>query len=436
MSVLNASAGLKRRNNVASRRAVMPSRLRRPFRGLMMRNAFSDVHRELKKCKVIFSPDLYQNKELMSKIIREITRQSLISWRYMMYLYLIPGAIIMYILVMLLMSTETFREFRAFNLAHNDKFGMLALLVELVVIACIFTPLWLYSTLSTRNSFERIVFLQWRDLAKYTVTIVIILSLLVWGAHGVVGIAYSSEFVYDMMFGLTLLVWMSASFYAMFILGQYIIHNIQHRARLSQPVGVLVCALIDALYELKTNGEEWNLFDFKHRVMRHIETSAACCDSYFVERLATEDAGTNAWVKMQMGRAAAAIRAKKKFLLMSEDDGRDRLINGLQQTLVACAGGNWHGLEQQPAEASVSADRPWRHRMGRIVRGIIIGLLPAAVLVVWQSHTLPLPEIPTSAATFLTTTVVGWAVVSLLALFDPQSLEKAKTVTEISKKIQ
>src|ERR1700730_3603282 len=316
MSVLNASAGLKRRNNVASRRAVMPSRLRRPFRGLMMRNAFSDVHRELKKCKVIFSPDLYQNKELMSKIIREITRQSLISWRYMMYLYLIPGAIIMYILVMLLMSTETFREFRAFNLAHNDKFGMLALLVELVVIACIFTPLWLYSTLSTRNSFERIVFLQWRDLAKYTVTIVIILSLLVWGAHGVVGIAYSSEFVYDMMFGLTLLVWMSASFYAMFILGQYIIHNIQHRARLSQPVGVLVCALIDALYELKTNGEEWNLFDFKHRVMRHIETSAACCDSYFVERLATEDAGTNAWVKMQMGRAAAAIRAKKKFLLM------------------------------------------------------------------------------------------------------------------------
>jgi hypothetical protein len=34
-----------------------------------------------------------------------------------------------------------------------------------------------------------------------------------------------------------------------------------------------------------------------------------------------------------------------------------------------------------------------------------------------------------------TNTVVVWAVVSFLGLLDPQSLEKAKAVTEITKKI-
>jgi hypothetical protein len=139
---------------------------------------------------------------------------------------------------------------------------------------------------------------------------------------------------------------------------------------------------------------------------------------------------------MQMDRAAAGIRAKKRFLLMPESEGRHRLVNGLHQTLVACALGKWNSLEQQGAEASVTpVNLPWYHGMGTIARGLIIGLLPAAGLAAWQLPALQLPEIPASAAAFLTNTVVVWAVVSFLGLLDPQSLEKAKAVTEITKKI-
>jgi hypothetical protein len=229
---------------------------------------------------------------------------------------------------------------------------------------------------------------------------------------------------------------MSVFLYAMFILVLYINKNINHRVRLSQPVGVLTCALIDALYVIETEYDKWNLFDFKHRVMRHIEISAQCCDTYFVRRFVSEDPVTNAWLKMQMDRAAAGIRAKKRFLLMPESEGRHRLVNGLHQTLVACALGKWNSLEQQGAEASVTpVNLPWYHGMGTIARGLIIGLLPAAGLAAWQLPALQLPEIPASAAAFLTNTVVVWAVVSFLGLLDPQSLEKAKAVTEITKKI-
>jgi hypothetical protein len=189
------------------------------------------------------------------------------------------------------------------------------------------------------------------------------------------------------------------------------------------------------LYVIENQRAKWNLFEFKNNVMRHIEISAQCCDTYFVQRVSSEDVETNAWFKMKMVGIAAAIRAKKKLVLMTESEGRERLVNGLRPILVSCALGRWGTLEQQDAETLTLVKRSWYDRVGMIARGLIVGLLPAAGLAAWRLPELQLPEIPASAAQFFTNAVVLWAVVSFLSLLDPESLEKAKAVTEIAKKI-
>jgi uncharacterized membrane protein (DUF485 family) len=77
------------------------------------------------------------------------------SRRHMIYFYLIPGAITLYIVVIMFGTTEKFQKkfLRNSTVKHSNKFGIFGVITEFAAIAFILTPLWL---LSTRNKFERI----------------------------------------------------------------------------------------------------------------------------------------------------------------------------------------------------------------------------------------------------------------------------------------
>jgi hypothetical protein len=192
------------------------------------------------------------------------------------------------------------------------------------------------------------------------------------------------------------------------------------------PDSVVVTELLDVLHQVETHPERWGKLDFRRARMRQLENVADRLERELPHRLRSGDPLTDEWMNKATRRMAAALRAKKKWLLTPKPDTREHLIKALAAALVNTATGDWDGLEQADLEPVSRAQ--FVSQVGGLVWQLVQGALPLLVLLgirrVEPAFAGPLADSAITGA-------VMWFALRLLAVIDPHYREKLAELKEL-----
>ncbi|GEM_PF-6393937 len=189
------------------------------------------------------------------------------------------------------------------------------------------------------------------------------------------------------------------------------------------PDAVFANELLQVVAMVKSKPRQWRVLAFKRQLMNQLEDAANCVQHNLPNRLRSGDAGTDAWLVKTANEIAAAVRAQKRMLLPTKPHSRAQFLEHVTNNLLPALSGNWDELEKATPE-KIPFPQNWLARAAELLRVSFTGGIP--LLLVWSIQQTPLALQGTLFET-VTTMAILWAILTLLAAFDP--LYSAKIVS-------
>jgi hypothetical protein len=161
-----------------------------------------------------------------------------------------------------------------------------------------------------------------------------------------------------------------------------------------------------------------------------LEKTAKSIENDLPRTLRGGDYATDAWVKETMRQVAAALREKKKSLLIPNKVTSNSIIKSLSSTLIHIADGNWGDLEKiEPAKLTRSELKQSTLKfIKNLLRGIFLGAIPLISLLLLQQTQFALQgAIFTSTVTIL----IIYEISVFTSIFDPNFGDRISRVKDI-----
>jgi hypothetical protein len=164
--------------------------------------------------------------------------------------------------------------------------------------------------------------------------------------------------------------------------------------------------------------------DFKIKSTNRLEYAADEIENHLPKRLKTQNVKINAWFRMRCKEIAYALREKKKWILTPKPDTSEFFVRSLADFLIHFMQNEWDFLERMEVPQKSIKERIIS-QLWRILRVLVIGLLPIAILLWLQSeHLLTIDANEIGIA-------VVWAIVNLLWI-DPSAKDKITAVKDLT----
>jgi hypothetical protein len=153
------------------------------------------------------------------------------------------------------------------------------------------------------------------------------------------------------------------------------------------------------------------------------EEVAHCVEYNLPRRLRSGDTRTNAWLTETTNEIAAALREQKKMLLIFKPGTRTQFLVHITTNLIHAFNGNWDELTKDKPE-KIPFSQIWRTRVAELLRMLFAAGSP--LILMWGVQQTSLALRGTLFETIIIIAII-WAILSLLAAFDP--LYSAKIVS-------
>ena len=169
----------------------------------------------------------------------------------------------------------------------------------------------------------------------------------------------------------------------------------------------------------------WRRSATRAAMLADLERLARAVDGGFARRMRSGDQSSDAWVQDQAGRAGAAVRQLKRWVVTPLADTRERLRERLTADLVALAEGRWDPLERADGGSGTLARPPLWATVRSVARTVGVALVPWAAL--WAYRRID----PAGASALPAWAAVGcalWGVVVLALAADPALPDRTRAV--------
>lgn len=196
------------------------------------------------------------------------------------------------------------------------------------------------------------------------------------------------------------------------------------------PLPILVDTLITLLHDAESAGDNWVLLEYKRRQILYLERAAKCIEYYFPRRLQSGDVITNTWMKETARQFAAALREKKKWILVPKKDTTDYFVKSIASVLICVVSGDWDALERaEPEKLSLpEARRVILVVLAGILRAVLIAGLPILGFWVLQQTSLAFTGI---VREYMIIGLFIWDLLTFVILLDPNFNTKISALKDI-----
>jgi hypothetical protein len=192
----------------------------------------------------------------------------------------------------------------------------------------------------------------------------------------------------------------------------------QWRVNLAIPDAVIVNELVTILQEVEQNPDQWIDLKARRGWMARLEIVADRMEQDIPRQLRSGDAATDEWMRKTARQIAAALRAKKKWLLTPKADTRQHFVRAMARNLVHAAMGDWDSFEKAELQAPMLS---WPARVANLAATLLKSAFPLLALLVIQRV---YPAFNALVGDYALSGAILWFVVSLLASLDPQYKDK------------
>lgn len=154
------------------------------------------------------------------------------------------------------------------------------------------------------------------------------------------------------------------------------------------PISLIFNYLLSMLLLAKKNQENWMTFEYKREQLKLLEETAYCVENCLPLLFRTGDITTDIWLKDRSKRIAAALRDKKKWILMPTMLTYNDFIDSITKTITHIADGNWDALERKEDLEKLPQSQIWRSIATvsvKVMKVIIAAALPIGGLLLLQS---------------------------------------------------
>ncbi len=205
---------------------------------------------------------------------------------------------------------------------------------------------------------------------------------------------------------------------------------IQRWADRTWPQDRLAKTLLEALVHLEKmdkSSRTWLLSNQRNQVVASLEKAARLLENGLVRTLHCGDRTTQIWASNSFSRAAAGMRARKKWLLTPRADTRTVLIGVIAADLAKILDGDWDGLERAEPDI-MGRTRLCRVHISRIPRVIITAAIPLVAVSILQNSPMAVSK---PVSDYLDIGAVALATITLLTAIDPEYSGKLKGVRDM-----
>ena len=191
------------------------------------------------------------------------------------------------------------------------------------------------------------------------------------------------------------------------------------------PDWVVADKLLQCLIDFPPQPDLGAYFALRLSLARDLEIAAAAVEHGLRRRLSCGDADTAAWWRTVCGEVAAALRAKKRLVLMWPSDVTSQMRKWTLAQLALAARGRWESMDREKPPAR-PPEAP-KAQILRAARSLGIAFVPLALLYAAQ-RMLQLPD--DTALGYAKLTAIVWAIVSVLGAIDPALDSKAAFIRD------
>lgn len=181
------------------------------------------------------------------------------------------------------------------------------------------------------------------------------------------------------------------------------------------PDAVIVHGLVNILFEIDTSSLHWTDVFVRKKIIMEIEEVALCIQFDLYKRLKSGDSIADKWFERITHEIAAALRAKKYWLLTPKADTRLFFSENITNTLISIANGNWDMVEKIEPE-KISTQQKWKERLGNTAKVLIVGGAPMGLLWLIQNSPLALSE---PVSDYAIGSAILWILFTAITTFDP-----------------
>ncbi len=192
----------------------------------------------------------------------------------------------------------------------------------------------------------------------------------------------------------------------------------QWRTNTAIPDAIIVNDLALVLQDVERHPEKWIDLSARRDWLARLENVADRIEQDIPRQLRSGDAATDEWMRKTMRQMAAALRAKKKWLLTPKADTRQHFMRAIAQSLVHAATGDWDSFEKIELPASTLS---WPARAANLALTLLKSAFPLLALLVIQRV---YPAFNALVGDYALSGAILWFVVSLIASLDPQYKDK------------
>jgi hypothetical protein len=193
----------------------------------------------------------------------------------------------------------------------------------------------------------------------------------------------------------------------------------EQRANRNYPQAIVTHNIVMVLYGIEKEKNLLSDLEFRKWCVQKLEYAATAIEIHIKRRLKTSDRDLNAWFNKTTCQIACSIREKKKCFYMPEPNTLERLTASLVKFLVNFLRNEWDSLEKADIPKTSMRDT-WKTQLGLMLRTLIVGFLPIAILYFAQFSnimTRPFNE-------YLISIAMLWALLNVLWAFDPSLRDK------------
>lgn len=191
-------------------------------------------------------------------------------------------------------------------------------------------------------------------------------------------------------------------------------------------VGLTAFFLLTMLENIKKGERSWGKPAFSADLMQNLEFVAHDIENRLPLQLKSRDEQTDTWFQVKCGRVANYIRSLKRWVLVPKPDTRAHFEKAVQSLFVNIVSMNWDGLVEVE-ETNAAAIKRWYHKVFSALSQIGVALLLPLSLYIFH-RMYPTVAIPPT----ITALVLGFPVVQLLTLLDPNLNAKITALKDIT----
>ena len=378
------------------------------------RNAHERVH----AFKSIDSIPESVREELTPTLIHAAARAALLTAKQKRAanIFLVPAIIIFLLAVFILLPYLIARLYAHATSGIDLWVGSYFVFVAIMVV--VGAPLIVFQ--AARNSLANLIGLFWLAFGLFSC------GFAAYRLHGVLILPDAPLSYLIIQSALVQSVLYVLGFLLIFVVSRTIERSVSSRLERRIPDAMFVDSILRSVLIVRRSERDWQAFRSKNELMEELERAARLVGEGVPRALLTADAQTDAWLKNHCQEIGAALRAKKSWVCMPKPDTRQQLENKLTACLVDAARGSWDSLER--AERKPLSRQELRVRIGKLISGLFVALLPAAIYyLARQSGFLPAGAL----ADYLGFGVVLWAVIALLLTIDSRFGEKIEIFQKI-----